>query len=202
VTNNGRKEHPVLFADEKSGWLPDKPNEIAFTLTRYTFALTVASDMLEENRNTYLDFGCGTGLGTELIASSFKKSYGVEKRPECIEYAVRVHNRAPISYLHNLPDGATFDYVTMLEAIEHLDQAEAVTILRAISSAMPAHGVLYITTPVSGTHDGSNPDNTYHKHEYHPGELKTLLERFFYSVEIRNFLGVDFLQAICQEPKK
>src|SRR5687768_4585085 len=101
MTNHGRKEHPVLFADTKAGWQADKPNEIAFTLTRYTFALTVAADMLEDYRGTYLDFGCGTGLGTELVAPSFKKSYGIEKRPECIEYARRLHSRADISYLHN-----------------------------------------------------------------------------------------------------
>jgi 2-polyprenyl-3-methyl-5-hydroxy-6-metoxy-1,4-benzoquinol methylase len=201
---SNRLEHPVLFKDEKTGWPADKPNELAFTLTRYTFALTVASEIPEEKRGSYLDFGCGTGLGTELVATAFRESYGVDKRPECVDYAYRLHNRSGVIYTQSfdhIPSATTFDFITLLEVLEHLPPEGGEALIRELSNALTDWGVLFLTTPAKG-HAEKEVPNPYHLHEYTPKELGELLKRHFADVELKPFLSNEFAQAICKGPKR
>ncbi len=195
------KEHSVGYRDAKLGWDPSPPGEIGLLLYRYMFSLTLVSDMKKEHRGTYLDFGCATGLGTEIVAAHFKQSFGVDRRLECLEYAERHHARAGTSYHSGIPNPAEkYDFTSMLEVIEHLEPQEAEHLVKTIASRTQPHGILHITTPVAMTKDGSNPENQYHVHEYQPGELGGILQRYFEQVKITPFLGT-FFHAVCRGPK-
>lgn len=195
------KEHSVGYRDEGFGWEPSGPTEIGLVLYRYLFSLSLVADIPKEQRGSYLDFGCGTGFGTEIVGAQFQESYGVDRRPECIEYAKRHHGRAGTVYGTGLStEGRPYDFVAMLEVIEHLKVEDAKELVRIIASHMHPQGLLHITTPIAATKDGHNPENQYHLHEYQPGELKGLLLESFAKVEIVPFGGT-FFHAVCWGPK-
>lgn len=200
-----RLEHPVLFSDDKTGWKPDPPNELAFTLTRYLYAMTVGSEIPEEKRGAYLDFGCGTGLGTEMIATGFREAYGVDKRPECIDYAYRFHHRSGVVYTQSfdhVPSSTHLDYITLLEVLEHLDVQAGERLISDLSHSLSDWGVLYLTTPVATSPDGKKEGNEFHVHEYSPPELHALLVKHFSEVQLKPFLTNEYAQAICKGPKR
>ena len=200
MSQTREREHPVGYADAALGWQPSEPGEIGLVLYRYTYALAIAADIPKAARGMYLDFGCGTGFGTEIVAAHFERSFGVDRRLECLEYAERHHGRAGTVYCSGLPNpDGHYDFVTMLEVIEHLEVEEARALVRILSSRIAPHGVLHITTPVARRKDGSNPDNHYHVHEYQPGELREILLERFSQVKISPF-GM-FFHAVCKEPK-
>jgi 2-polyprenyl-3-methyl-5-hydroxy-6-metoxy-1,4-benzoquinol methylase len=179
------------------------PSSILPHTLNYLTAMSYAVDMPPEQRELYVDVGCGSGYGTEMIAPFFRKSLGIDRDETAITYAKRLHSRAGTEFIKNEKLGprnlfGAVDYCTMIEVLEHVPTGLAEVLLSEISGWLTPNGMLYLTTPIATTNDGTNPDNPWHLHEYQPAELKALLGKFFGKVGVT--VG-QHMSAICSEPK-
>ena len=148
-------------------------------LPRYALARTLAGD------KEVLDFGCGTGYGTSMLAAVASSVTGLDINSTAHEWAKECHRQANLNFRlcedlgATLPDGS-FDLVTCFEMIEHVDYATQKATISSIARLLRSDGILVISTP--------NPDvtklygeNLYHLREMTEAEfLELLSERFAY----------------------
>lgn len=199
------REQFFMYDDPHLGLKKTDPGELMFHLGNYLMALTNMQDFLpKDKRKGYLDVACGSGYGTEILGTFFEYSRGIDADPVAVAYANDMHTRSGTVFatwdgLHSYIAGLKFDFVTMLECIEHFQQESAASILHNVAQWMQPHGLLWLCTPVATTKDGKNPDNPWHVHEYQPGELKSVLKTFFDEAEIAVAGGR--IIAVAKKPK-
>ncbi len=144
-----------------------------------------------------LDFGCGTGYGTERIAGGAASILGVDVSSEAIAYA-REHyadsrlrferidpvERAPLPF-----DAETFDVVLSFQVIEHVPDPDAY--LREARRVLERDGVFVVATPDRATRllPLQRPWNRFHRVEYSERSLKRVLSRHFADVEVLHMSG-------------
>lgn len=98
-----------------------------------------------------LDYGCGPGfLSRRLLDAGFSVQ-GVDSSSES-RRAADERCRGTSGWLGAVPDAAeidaeSFDAVTCVETIEHLDDEVLSTVLSSIRRLLGAHGVALFTTP-------------------------------------------------------
>jgi len=135
-----------------------------------------------------LDIGTGDGCLLARLSKVSAHAIGIDTEPRGVDIANKmlagyrnVEVRLAISTALQFANG-TFDVITSADVIEHLTNPEVH--LREICRVMRQGGTLVMTTPIRQL---GRVWDTRHVHEYDPSELRTLLERFFRSVEIRYF---------------
>jgi glycosyltransferase involved in cell wall biosynthesis/2-polyprenyl-3-methyl-5-hydroxy-6-metoxy-1,4-benzoquinol methylase len=144
---------------------------------RYTFANQFISG------GKVLDFGCGTGYGSAILADTAGSVIGLDIDAAAIKWAEQTHLNPRLSFEcrndigKGLPD-QSFDGVTCFEMIEHVDHETQIAVISNISRLLTKEGKLIISTP--------NPDvtalygeNPYHIREMTKNEFKELLSPFF-----------------------
>ena len=140
------------------------------------------------NNSTVLDFGCGDGLYSHLIAKESNcEITGIDIEEDAIKQAramtaqqdythkhptFKVRNKGPLDF----PDGH-FDTIIMLDVIEHL--SNPVAILRDLKRCLKKDGVLFLSTPEWHFHRIADP---YHVNEYTIDELGNQLTRTGFQV--------------------
>lgn len=146
---------------------------------RYTWASQLAGG------RDVLDAGCGTGYGTEILASAgATRAVGVDISETAIEYARESSSREAAEFLtgnlHELPfEDDSFDMAVCFEVIEHVDdQPRAISELRRV---LRPGGLLAISSP---NRDVYPPGNPHHTHEFVPEELREALAREFANVRL------------------
>lgn len=95
-----------------------------------------------------LDVGCGDGTFLELVRSRGARGVGVELDPEkvalCRGLGLEVrHCRAQ----ELSAQGETFDFVAMIQIIEHLSPDDALSVLDSVCRMLSPGGRLFIVTP-------------------------------------------------------
>lgn len=149
---------------------------------RYLFAQRLASG------SKVLDFACGSGYGSSLLASAAKRVLAVDIDDSALEWARGFHCAGNLEFKkcsdlgQSLPD-SSFDVITCFELIEHLSEADQKTVLTNFSRLMRPEGRLLISTPnpaVTANY-GANP---YHLREMTEDEFKALLSATFRHVAI------------------
>ena len=97
-----------------------------------------------------VDIGCGTGPLLEVLVSQGAKAIGVDSSPGVLEAA---QHRVPSATFHlgsvidiPLPD-ASVDAATLIEVVEHLDDATLDAAIREARRVLRPNGILLITTP-------------------------------------------------------
>ncbi len=148
-------------------------NKYGAHLIRYQAALPFIKD------RTVLDIACGTGYGSQLMAKTAKKVYGVDLSAESVAYATEHHGAKNIEFLAGdaikipLPDQAV-DIVVSYETIEHVPDYKA--FLAEVKRVMKPAGTLIISSPNSAVSLGGNQ---YHHKEFNLAEFKTALKENF-----------------------
>lgn len=101
-----------------------------------------------------LDVGCFAGSFLSLVPEEHcSRQLGVDILPEQIDYAQRHYGTRFRSFRHIQDVAAldtideTFDAVTLIEVIEHLDTSEGGVLLRALARRIAPGGLLVLTTP-------------------------------------------------------
>lgn len=164
-------------------------------LQRYTFADDRISS-LENHRIDgnvkVLDLACGIGYGSNIISKQGRRIIGIDKSYLTIKEADQCYGSSNRHFLAGdgiglpFPDDS-FNIITCFETIEHMESPERM--LREASRILNPSGELYISTPNRVVTNPSStsadkPPNKFHKHEYNEEELRNLLSRFFYDVDI------------------
>ncbi len=146
-----------------------------------------------------LDYGCGTGYGTAMVANCCKSIVGVDISAEAITYALKTYAGANISFqligdvtANPTPfHSGSFDVVISFQVIEHIEDARKY--LLEIERVLKDAGILIVATPNRDTRlfPRQKPWNVFHVREYNAGTLVSLLSEFFGSVELFHLGGTD-----------
>jgi SAM-dependent methyltransferase len=131
-----------------------------------------------------LDAGCGTGYGSELLASQgAAEVLGVDVDADAIDSASRSDSRRAtfaVADLRELPaDLGEFDVVVCFEVLEHIAEPEAA--LDRLAAVLRTGGILVVSSP---NRDVYPPGNPFHEHEFTPEELAESLSRRFAHVKL------------------
>ena len=171
-----------LFMQER--YVPSTWSEIAEYehFPRYELACRFASGL------QVLDFGCGTGYGTSMLASVASRALGVDIDGSALDWARRCHRRPNLTFQRNgdfLEDFEPhqFDLITCFEMIEHVGESDQDRTIHALAKVLRREGLLLISTPnpeITSLY-GSNP---YHLRERSRDEFLELLRTVFKSVQL------------------
>ena len=148
----------------------------------------------------WLDLGCGSGYGTDMLASACHFALGCDADARAIHYATR-HHRHPETppwspwfwcWNHIGIHGALHranafpDVVVCLEVLEHLEQMDQGLLVCNVADLLsrsphPDTAAFILAVPLGAS--CANPLNPYHLHEPTELELEALLGRWFEEVE-------------------
>jgi SAM-dependent methyltransferase len=133
-----------------------------------------------------LDIGCGAGnMIHHLLRYGRVKGVEVDARPVAMAQARGYDVRqGDVTKQIPFPD-ASFDLVTALDVIEHVDEDEA--ILREAFRAARSGGILAVSTPAFQWLWSYNDTINGHKHRYSPQELRERVERAGFRVRRLTF---------------
>lgn len=133
-----------------------------------------------------LDIGCGAGNMIHHLAR-YGRVKGVEVDPRPVAMAqARGYDVRQGDATRGIPfPDASFDLVSALDVIEHVDEDEA--ILREAYRVARPGGILAITTPAFQWLWSYNDVLNGHKHRYTPQELRERVERAGFHVRRLTF---------------
>ena len=135
-----------------------------------------------------LDFGCGTGYGSAVLAGAAERVLGLDIDAEAIAWAKATHTGSGAEF-HRCDDlgaslpSASFDVVTCFEMIEHVDLQTQHQTIQQVARLLRDDGVFVISTPnpeVTSLY-GANP---YHLREMTREEFTELLSGHFPHIHI------------------
>jgi SAM-dependent methyltransferase len=126
------------------------------------------------DQHQILDVGCGTGTMLSYLAS-YGKAQGIDVDEEAVGYC---HERGLLDVrvgpAEHLPfNEASFDLVTALDVIEHLD--DGVAALREIGRVLRPGGHLLMTVPALRLLWGDQDEVNLHKRRYVAAEVRDRL---------------------------
>jgi SAM-dependent methyltransferase len=133
-----------------------------------------------------LDYGCGEGYGSYLLASTGCRVVGADISDLAIQ-------EAKVKYpLPNLKfckideiEAESYDFIVCFQVIEHINKPEV--IIATLVQRLKKQGTLVITTPNRKTNQDIGLVSPYHIKEYSSGEMRAMLEK---RLEIDNTLGL------------
>jgi 2-polyprenyl-3-methyl-5-hydroxy-6-metoxy-1,4-benzoquinol methylase len=167
------------FADSEITTEVEYYNHLMHIAT-YQFALKYVKE------KSVLDYGCGSGYGSHILASNACKVTAVDVSDEAIEYARNLYFANNLTYktVSELTD-EKFDIITSFQVIEHVPDAK--DFIQKIKKLLKQDGYLLISTP-----DKTNrlfkfiqqPWNVFHVKEYSSTSLKNLLNKYFTRVDL------------------
>lgn len=128
-----------------------------------------------------LDYGCGVGYGSRIMAMSGLEVTGFDPDPEAIKYAEDNYSHPSVNYVSILSNYVTFNSVVCLEVIEHVEEPEHV--LDEIWLMLKWGGNLIVSTPDERVMPWSEEKYPFHKKHFRQSEFKKLLENADFKIE-------------------
>ncbi len=143
-----------------------------------------------------LDVGCGTGTMLTYLAR-FGDAQGVDIDPEAIEYChARGLTKVSQSGADTLPfDNDTFDLVTALDVIEHID--DDLGAMRETRRVLRPGGRLLMTVPAYRFLWGRQDEINLHKRRYVAREVRNRLKSAGFDVEKLTYMNALLFPAIA-----
>lgn len=133
-----------------------------------------------------LDYGCGSGYGTQMLSEAAEKVIGVDISREAIDFAQKNY-LSPNLEFKTIPEvlNEKFDIITSFQVIEHVPND--IQYVDHLKKLLNPGGYLLISTP-----DKTNrlfnyiqhPWNIFHLKEYTAQSLQKLLQKHFDKVEV------------------
>lgn len=176
-----------------------------FHIAAYRFA----SQHIRDKR--VLDYGCGSGYGTHMLAPMARSILGVDVAEEAVEHARKTYSAENLLFQKVNPDeelpfeDASFDVVLSFQVFEHVTDTRRY--LEQTRRVLAPGGKLILVTPDRRTRllPLQRPWNRFHVREYAPAEIKTLLGDCFETVTMAGMSGNPEVLAIelkrCQKIK-
>jgi SAM-dependent methyltransferase len=137
-----------------------------------------------------LDYGCGSGYGSAMIAGVARSVKAVDVAPHAIAHGRQHYSRANVEFESIEPgqplpfSNASFDTVLSFQVIEHVTAPDAY--LREVVRVLKPRGTLVLATPDRRTRllPLQRPWNRWHLKEYSERSLMRLLSVHFSQVEL------------------
>ena len=164
---------------------------------RLLFPYVEAAGLVDGN---VLEIGCGWGRGLELLTKAADHYTGIDKNDELIaslgvEYPNATFISANIPPLSQFADNS-FDYVVTFQVIEHIENDDL--FIKEAHRVLKPGGKLLLTT-VNKTF--SLTRNPWHVREYYADGLRTLMSKYFPTVETRGIHGNDKVMTYYEQNK-
>ena len=185
------KEHtyPIMFRVEQSHWWYTGRRKI---LTRF---IEDICRRVTDRRPRILDVGCGTGANL-LMLSKFGDAEGVDVSEDALAFChERGLEQVKLGAAEALPyDDGTFDLVTALDVVEHLDDDLAG--LREMRRVLRPGGRVLLFVPTFMFLWGLQDDVSHHRRRYRMPELRHVLEQAGFEVERTTYANITFFMPI------
>ena len=185
------KEHtyPIMFRIEQSHWWYTGRRKI---LTSFVEDIC---RRVTDRRPRILDVGCGTGANL-LMLSRFGDAEGVDVSEDALAFCrERGLANVKLGAAEELPyDDGTFDLVTALDVVEHLDDDLAG--LREMRRVLRPGGRVLLFVPTFMFLWGLQDDVSNHRRRYRMPELQRVLERAGFEVERTTYANITFFMPI------
>jgi SAM-dependent methyltransferase len=138
-----------------------------------------------------LDVGCGTGANLEML-SEFGNPAGVDVSAEAVSYC---HGRGfphvNLGAAEAMPfDEESFDLVTALDVVEHLD--DDVAVLKEMKRVLRPDGKILLFVPAFMFLWGVQDDVSNHRRRYTLGQLKRVVTEAGFEVERASYANITF----------
>lgn len=142
------------------------------TITRHINRYLSAVELLGEASDV-LDFGCGSGYGTALLANYYTKVTGYDHDSAIIQTARKTYKTEGVTFTDELPS-FQYDVVFCMEVFEHVPREDAPALLDQLHCLAET---VIISTPIV-QQSNPHPDNEWHQYEYDLKEFVSLLADF------------------------
>ncbi len=142
----------------------------------------------------FLDVGCGTGANLEML-SAFGSAEGVDVSDDALEFCRRKGLKVHKGLAEKLPfDDETFDFVTALDVVEHLD--DDVAGLREMSRVLKPGGKTLIFVPAFMWLWGVQDDISNHRIRYTKSQIVDRLRQAGFEIERATYANWTFFAPI------
>ena len=181
--------YPIMFRIEESHWW-------------YTGRRKILSSFVEDicrrvtdRRPRILDVGCGTGANL-LMLSKYGDAEGVDVSEDALAFCrERGLENVKLGAAEELPyDDGTFDLVTALDVVEHLDDDLAG--LREMRRVLRPGGRVLLFVPTFMFLWGLQDDVSNHRRRYRMPELRRVLEQAGFEIERTTYANITFFMPI------
>lgn len=185
------KEHtyPIMFRVEQSHWWYAGRRRILASF------LEDICRRVTDRRPRILDVGCGTGANL-LMLSQYGDAEGVDVSEDALTFCrERGLEQVKLGAAEKLPyDDDTFDLVTALDVVEHLDDDLAG--LREMRRVLRPGGRVLLFVPTFMFLWGLQDDVSHHRRRYRLPELRRVLEQAGFEIERTTYANITFFLPI------
>ena len=185
------KEHtyPIMFRIEQSHWWYTGRRKI---LTSFVEDIC---RRVTDRRPRILDVGCGTGANL-LMLSQYGDAEGVDISEDALAFCrERGLEKVKLGAGEKLPyDDGTFDLVTALDVVEHMDDDLAG--LREMRRVLRPGGRVLLFVPTFMFLWGVQDDVSNHRRRYRLPELQRVLEQAGFEIERMTYANITFFLPI------
>ena len=181
--------YPILFQVEESHWWYVGRRRVIQSLVERICAT------LNNTNPSILDVGCGTGANLKMLAS-YGNAEGVDISPQAVEFCrQRGLDSVKLGAAENLPyEHDSFDLVTALDVIEHLD--DDVAGLREMRRVLRRDGRILLFVPAFMFLWGVQDDVSNHRRRYTLPSLLKAVEAAGFSVEWSSYANISFFLPV------
>lgn len=177
------KQQRISFTGERMTEDRSHGDMFLSSLARYEFAAKYLS-----KNDVVLDIACGTGYGTNFLASFCKKVIGADIDEQTVNYCKEKYgNNADFVLVdrnYTQIQKRKFDTVVSMETIEHIKEYKK--FLKTLKGIVRPGGKIILSTPNNflGIYP---PENEFHVYEFRVQELVSVAQKIFKEGKIEVF---------------
>ena len=179
--------YPILYQVEDTHWWYVGRRRIIQSLVE-KISTTLKTERI-------LDVGCGTGANLKMLAA-YGKAEGVDISPQAVDFChERGLDSVKLGAIEQLPyENDSFDLVTALDVIEHLD--DDVAGLREMRRVLHRDGRILVFVPAFMFLWGVQDDVSNHRRRYTLPSLLKAVEAAGFSVEWSSYANISFFLPV------
>lgn len=137
----------------------------------------LAKRFIDENMEV-LDYGCGVGYGSWMLAPYCNRIVAMDKSQEAIEYAKKYYKRDNLYFSQSVepPTLMQFDFITAFEVVEHVESSDL--LMRQLFATLKPGCKMLISVPNDDVvkFDKADPRCEFHYRHFTPESLKQLID--------------------------